>query len=368
MKKSDSALVRQNLRRRYLDYIQKHGSGNRVPRIVEIREALGVTNYMLMKCIKELRQEGLLVCNSRRNGIQLARNIRKRGVVGLFLDQGRSCDYFNSPTFLEGFFHVLGREPGVYIRCLHCPGPAKISGLFREFGLDNLVIVCENKFFSEVYESLSPALRSRTVFCMLDCDFPHDYPENVISEDCFSWIREYVGAAVRRNCRSFIQLVSAPGSPSIELFNEEIRRQGLEWSADRVVVGSHDLRRRIDSLRKKYHVDAVRCMSPLQPTFFSLLKDWPDFRPYMPLYGYKFLAQIVQDSPWLNAEMISEDQEDYLYRMGLFTGEKIRDAIGGDLSFSHVMFPRYFFPDAGRSGGTENLRKNKRNLKKPQLS
>ena len=363
MKKADSTQVRQELRQRYLEYIQNHVDGDRIPPMAEIRRALGVTNYMLMKCMNDLKREGVLFCTSRKTGVHLAPQRLRRKVVGLLIESGRPCEYISNAAWMEGFCHAFARRSDVYIRQVYTTKISNLPGLFKSLGLDALVILASEQTYRKLYAILPEEMRVRTIGCISQKWEPSaKWLENVIWRDRLRWIREYVSAAKRRGCRDFLLIFSGAEEDAqtpCRLLADEIRKQGLEWSSDRLIVGCNDLRKKIENLRQKYPLDAVCCSGvELQSRFFKILKDWQDYRPFMPQFGHNELFEEISNSPWLNTEIVSESEEDYELRLGMETGERAKTLAQNGRVFESYVFPKkYNRQETVNENTTEKLMK-----------
>lgn len=351
MKKADSTRVRQELRQRYLEYVRNHVDGDRIPPMTEIRQALGVTNYMLMKCMNDLKREGVLFCTSRKTGVHLAPQRQRKKVVGLFIESGHPGEYISNAAWMEGFCHAFARRNDVYIRQVYTTKTANLPGLYKSLGLDALVILASDRQYRKLRAILPAEMLDRTIGCISQEWHPcAEWRENIIWRDRLRWAGEYVRAAKRRGCRDFLLIFSGAEEDAripIRLLSDEIRKQGMEWSSDRLIIGCTNLRKKIEQLRKKYPLDAVCCSGiELQSQFFKLLKDWQEYRPFMPQFGHNELYEEIAGSPWLNAEIVSESEESYELRLGLETGERAKKMAQNGGTFESFIFQKKYFGTA----------------------
>ena len=114
MKTAGSARKKVELRERLLKYASEHAENDRIPTVSELREALGVTNYLLLNCMNELIREGLLYRKSRKEGTFLAWH-QKKYVIGLFEDCGGS-GFVDIPAWMSGFYRAFTRTDDFLLR------------------------------------------------------------------------------------------------------------------------------------------------------------------------------------------------------------------------------------------------------------
>ena len=137
MKTSKAASKKVELRERLLKYASEHAENDRIPTVSELREALGVTNYLLLNCMNELIREGLLYRKSRKEGTFLAWH-QKKYVIGLFEDCG-SSGFVDIPAWMSGFYRAFTRTDDFLLRIVQCPTAEKLPAAIRQYGLDSAV-------------------------------------------------------------------------------------------------------------------------------------------------------------------------------------------------------------------------------------
>ena len=309
-----------SFRKDLLNYIQTHADGNRIPTVAELCTALGATSYLIMRGLKELKQEGLLFCPSSKSGTFLT-DVPKKRVIGLLLETGKTCDYINFPSWTAGFLSVIARHEQQYtVRTVHQSKWSDLPKIFEKLGVDVLVAVLSHN--EKTLESVAGPLKSKLLLNFCNMPAPQDpgHFVNAVFYDAATWKTRYVSAAVRHGCRSFLQF--GPKNETSAAFAAEIRRQGLEWEDGRqfATLDEKTLKRKLPKLIEKYHFDAVRCAGGSYQDFFCRqLKDFPGFRPYMPLFGNDHHTELIRNCPWLNSEILMEHLSNYLYRWGRFS-------------------------------------------------
>ena len=333
-------MTKISFRKDLLNYIQSHADGTRIPTVAELCTALGATSYLIMRGLRELKQEGLIFCPSSKSGTFLT-DVPKKRVVGLLLEDGRTCDYINFPAWTAGFLSVFARHEKEYaVRTVHQAKWDDLPKTFEKLGIDVLVAVLSRN--GKIREWDPGPLKSKLLlnFCNMPAPQDLDSRVNAVFYDAETWKTMYVSAAVRHGCRSFLQF--GPKNETSAGFAAEIRRQGLEWDDGRqfATLDEKTLKRRLSKLIEKYQFDAVRCAGGVYQDFFCRqLKDFPGFRPYMPLFGNDHHTELIRNCPWLNSEILMEHLSNYLYRWGMFSAGQAIDMIEKGSVLSGMVFP-----------------------------
>ena len=321
MKTPESARKKVELRERLLNYAREHAENDRIPTVAELREALGVTNYLLLNCMNELIREGLLYRKSRKEGTFLAWH-QKKYVIGLFEDCGGS-GFVDIPAWMSGFYRAFTRTDDFLLRIVQCPTAEKLPAAIRQYGLDSAVwFATTEKNQPGIVESLPETTRAKIICALVTMKAdPVALPRfNSIRIDHDYWAREYVRAAVRHGCRNFL-LVAPPDRVS-EIMRQEIKKAGLVWHPECLISDPEDLREKLPGLVRKYKIDAVRCAGGMQHSFALAVKNMCGFHPFMPVFGSENMYRLMkQDYPWLNTAFIFEHLDDFYERLGFQTGQ-----------------------------------------------
>lgn len=333
MKTAETARKKVELRERFLKYAREHAVGNRIPTVAEFRKELCVTNYMLLSCMNELVREGFLVKKSRREGTFLSGK-KKQRVIGLVLENGAVNEYINSPGWLAGVCRALRGHGNFILRIVQLARPNALPDTMCQLGLD-AVIVNNTAWRRELVKF--PQILDKIVFSVqnfsaTDQQFP---PFNALSIDHDYWPREYVRAAVRKGCRSF--LIFAPPDPVCQTMIDEMNKLGLEWHPECMVSDPVKLKKKLPELIRKYHPDAVRCAGDNYHLFARTVKEFPDFRPLLPFYASDHLEKTMRkEYPWLNLFFLFEPLDDFIFRFGLETGKKAMEMVLSGQPFPSV--------------------------------
>ena len=130
------------LRDRFLRYVQAHtDERDRIPTVAELREALGVTNYMLLRCMNELIREGQLYRKSRKEGTFLSYHVKKH-VIGLIDNSLCGRQYVDDPAWFSGFFRAFTKNTDFILRIVPCRKAPNMnswncgSGILRTPGMN----------------------------------------------------------------------------------------------------------------------------------------------------------------------------------------------------------------------------------------
>ena len=321
MKKTGSGRKKVELRERLLNYAREHAENDRIPTVAELREALSVTNYMLLNCMNELIREGLLYRKSRKEGTFLGWH-QKKYVIGLFVDCGGS-GFVDIPAWMAGFYRAFTRNDDVLLRIVSCPKAENLSEVIRQFGLDSVVwFTTAAKNQAGIVDSLPDNIRAKIICALvtMKADPVVLPPFNSFSIDHDYWAQEYVQAAVRHGCRNFL-IVSPPDHVS-EIMQSEIKKTGLAWHPECLISNPEDLREKLPGLVRKYKIDAVRCAGGMQHRFALAVRHMRGFHPFMPVFGSENMYRLMkQDYPWLNTAFIFEHLDDFYERLGFLTGQ-----------------------------------------------
>ena len=346
MKTAESASKKTELREKFLKYAGEHAIGTRIPTVAEFRIALGVTNYMLSGCMKELLREGFLVKRSCREGLFLS-DVPKKKVIGLILENGAPDEYINQPCWLAGVCSTFRGTEKFLLRSVQLSRLENLPDTVRRLGLDAVIVnpSCPLKLF----DGFSPAMRRRIVFSLMNHG-PSDpglCTENMLNMDHDFWPREYVRAAFRKGCRSFL-LFSEPDTVC-ETMIDEMKKLGMEWHQECLVSDPVKLKRQLPQLIRRYHPDAVRCQGLRHGIFGQIIKEIPGFRPLVPYYGpIERTHSIRKTYPWLNLFLPFEPLDDFHFRLGQETGKKAMELVLSGKPFPSVRLKMKFSPEYKR--------------------
>ena len=322
MKSSESASKKVELRDRILEYARTHAVNDRIPTVAEFRKALGVTNYMLLACMNELIKEGQFYRKSRKEGTFLSVHKRKY-VIGLFNVAGDERGFVDYPAWMSGFFRVFTRNAECLLRLLPRTSPENIPDVMRQYGLDSMVW-CESggQMPVRTLGALPEPVRNRLIYAYLNTgNLPIRMPKvNAIGMDHDYWAREYVRAAVRRGCRNILHV--SPPNRIHEIMLDEMKKRKLPWRDEWLISDPADLPKKLPKLIRKYKFDAVHCAGGMQHSFALAVRDLPDFRPLLPVFGFENMyLQMKRDYPWLNAFFPFEHLDDFFERFGSLAGK-----------------------------------------------
>ncbi len=350
MKTTESAQKKVELRERFLEYARSHAADNRIPTVAELRKALGVTNYMLLSCMNELVREGFLVKKSRREGTFLSVS-PKYHVIGLVLENGAVNEYVNIPAWLAGVCSAFRGQGEFILRTVQLSRLGNLPDAIRGLGLD-AVIVSASSYKKDFYE-FSPQVRDKILFSILQYNLSENIlpAKNTISIDHDYWQREYVRAAVRRGCRSF--LIFSQPDPVSETMIDEMRKLGLEWHEECRIANPEKLKKKLPQLIRKYHPDVVRCTGNNYPIFARAVKEFPEFRPLIPFYAADHIAETMRkDYPWLNLFFLFESLDDFNFRFGQETGKKAMEMVLAGKPFRSIRLRMRHSSEADPQQGT----------------
>ena len=357
MKTVETAKKKVELREKFLEYAKAHASGNRIPTVAEFRRALGVTNYMLSGCMNELVLQGFLVRKSRREGTFLSSGPNKK-VIGLLLENGTPNEYINQPGWLAGVCHAFRGNGDCLLRSVQLSRLENLPDTIRQLGLDAVIVnPCGSL---ELFEEFSPQVRSKIFFSILNQGPSEKLPwvENTVGRDHDFWPREYVRAAFRKGCRSFL-LFSEPDI-ICETMIDEMGKLGMEWHPECLVSDPEKLKKRLPRLIRKYHPDAVRCQGLRHSTFAETIKNIPDFRPLVPFFGpIERTRSLRKMYPWLNLFSPFEPLDDFFYRIGEETGKKTLEAVRSGKPFPPVRLRMEYSPEYKRLIAKTKLQKGR---------
>lgn len=329
MKTGDSIRKKTELRERFMRYALAHAQNGRIPTVAEFRQALGVTNYMLLNCMNELTREGVIYKKSRKEGTFLTEG-QTRSVIGLLIEQGRENEYINTPSWLSGFCGAFSHQSDFILRLVQLPADGDKSALIRRLGLDILVVTTlssNNAALQFEDEKIVYALTGMTENCQ------DPLPENnVISVDEEFWIREYVRTAFRLGKKNFA--IIAPEDTITRVMIDEIELRGLVWNPECHLTDTRMLKKKLPEIVKKYNINAVRCTGKYLADFAGAVKKMPDFRPFFPYFGTEDVyRKIRSDYPWLECSFLFEHLDDFYTRLGKICAEKVFDAVRTGRSF-----------------------------------
>lgn len=321
MKTTGTAKKKVELRERFLKYAWEHAVNDRIPTVAEFRNALGVTNYLLLDCMNELVKEGQIYRKSRKEGTFLSYH-QKKYVVGLFDNTSGGKGFVDVPAWMSGFFRAFTRTEDFLLRIVPVSKAENLPEAVRQFGLDSVVWYTTSSGTHAVLARLPEPIRKKVIYALV-CMKVSAAPQggiNTIEIDHDYWPREYVRAAVRRGCRNFL-MVSQPDRVC-ETMLDEMRKLGLTWHPECLISDPEELPEKLPELVRKYKIDAVRCAGGMQHCFALAVKDMPQFQPFMPVFGTETMyRQIRKDYPWLKASFIFEHLDDFYDRMGFLTGK-----------------------------------------------
>lgn len=322
MKTAESARKKVELRERFMHYATKHAENDRIPTVTELRKALGVTNYMLLNCMKELAREGLIYRKSRKEGTFLSVH-KKKYVVGFCDSHFEKQGFIDLPAWMSGFTRAFTRNEDFLLRFVRCSTLKKLPAVIRQYGLDTLVWYTSGpEDLRSSICSLPQEIQNKLILAPVNIVHGTDtLPQyNAVGIDHDFWPREYVRAAIRHNCRSFL-MVSAKDRISQVMINE-IRKQGLSFHEECFISSPGDMKEKLPRLIRKYKIDAVRCAGGMQHSFALAIKAMPSFRPFLPFFGSEGIyQQMKRDYPWLNVYFLFEHLDDFYDRMGFLTGK-----------------------------------------------
>ena len=270
------------LREHFLKYAREHAVNSRIPTVRELRQALGVSNYMLLNCMNDLIREGVLYRKSRKEGTYLADNF-SRYVIGLLLDGAVRNDYLEQPGWMSGFCRAFMGRSNFFIRLISLPQNMTLEEQIRKFGLSALVIRFDKEMKNIFPPDMSDEIRNRIICSVggFDVRFDDLPQKNVLAPDREYWPREYVRAAVRRGCRRFVLL----GRDDFvnEVMIDEMHKQGMEWSEDCRISNPGRIAPVLDKLIRKYRIDAIRCGGAYESFLAEFFRKTPSFRPFLPV-------------------------------------------------------------------------------------
>ena len=349
MKTTESTRKKLELRERFLKYARSHAVDSRIPTVAELRKALGVTNYMLLNCMNELVREGFLCKKSRRDGTFLS-NGPKHYVIGLVLDNGAVNEYVNIPAWLGGVCSAFRGHGDFILRTVQLSRLGNLPDAIRGLGLDAVIVNPER--YVKGFDEFTPQVRSKILFSILNYSDPEQvFPaENTLSIDHDYWPREYVRAAVRKGCRSF--LLFAPPDPICRTMIDEMEKLGLEWHPECLIADPAKLKKKLPQLIRKYHPDAIRCTGSNYPFFARTAKEFPEFRPLIPYYATDHVRESMRkEYPWLNLFFLFESLDDFNFRFGLETGRKAMEMILTGKPFPSVRLRMERSPETDSGSG-----------------
>ena len=322
MKTAESARKKVELRERFMRYATTHAENDRIPTVKEFREALGVTNYMLLNCMQERAREGLIYRKSRKEGTFLSVH-KKKYVVGFCDSNFEKQGFIDLPSWMTGFTRAFTRNQDFLLRFVQCNTLKILPTVIRQYGLDAMVW-----YTSKPEDLLAPVrglpqeIQDKLILSPVNIVRGTDsLPQyNTVGIDHDFWPREYVRAAVRHNCRNFL-MVSARDRIS-QIMIDEIRKQGLSFHEECFISSPADMEEKLTRLIRKYKIDAVRCAGGMQHSFALAIKNMSSFRPFLPVFGSEEIyRQMKKDYPWLNAFFLFEHLDDFYDRMGFLTGK-----------------------------------------------
>ena len=343
MKTAETTRKKVELREKFLQYARMHASEGRIPTVAEFRKALGVTNYMLSGCMNELVREGVLVRKSRREGTFLSSGPKEK-VIGLVLENGASNEYINQPGWLSGVCSAFCGAGDFLLRSIQLVRLENLPDTVRQLGLDAVII--KRYSVPEIFDGFPPEIRKKTVFSILDrpSSDPPSRAENTLSMDHDFWPREYVRAAVRKGCRSFL-LFSEPDNVCKAMI-DEMGKLGMEWHPECLVSDPAKLKKQLPRLVRKYHPDAVRCQGFRHSMFAQAAKEISGFRPLVLCYGpADRIRSLRKNFPWLDLFPVFEPLDDYFFRFGLETGKKTMEFVRSGKPFPSVRLRMNFSPE-----------------------
>ena len=332
MKTCHSGCKKNELRERFLRYAIEHAQEGRIPTVAEFRRALGVTNYMLLNCMKELEKEGVIYKKSRKEGTFLS-NGGSKSVVGLIIEQGRENEYVNNPSWLSGFCGEFSHQCDYLLRMIQIPSDGDIPALIRRLGLDALVILSNGPFRKKGKPCDSKIVYALTGMAE-NCGI--ELPEyNTVSVDSEHWIREYVKAGVKSGKRNFA--IIAPEDALSSVMIGEIKQQGLPWNEECHLTDCKTLKKKLPEIVSKYKIDAVRCTGKYQPDFSAAAEKIQNFHPFFPYFGTESVYRKQQENKSAPAcSFIFEHLDDFYTRQGKITAQKVFEMIRSGKEFSSI--------------------------------
>lgn len=323
MKNSSSKKI--DLRARFLKYAQTHARNDRLPTVREMRQALGVTNYMLMNCMNELTREGIIYCPSRKEGTFFTSHHKKYS-VGLFMDNAGVYGGIGLPAWVSGFFQAFSYCDDFFVRMIPFSRKINLENVFRQYGLDAAVFYPGTEQNMHKYLSEIPGeLKKRIITSVPKVITTQSLPEgNTICTDLDHWVREFVRSAIVHECRNFL-FFSPPGIVC-DILLDEIRKNDLPFHEECHIQSVEILQEKLPSLIRKYKINAVFCKGGMYHQFASVIKGIPSFRPYMPLFGSENMYKLMKEEyPWMNASFIFEHLSDFYRRQGETAGKALME-------------------------------------------
>lgn len=337
MKSSPDNRKKVELRDRFLRYVQAHtDERDRIPTVAELREALGVTNYMLLRCMNELIREGQLYRKSRKEGTFLSYHVKKH-VVGLIDNALGGRQYVDDPAWFSGFFRAFTKNTDFVLRIVPCRKLEELPLVFRQYGLDSAVLHGTSGFKEPAHfpDCLPENIRKKLI---LVYSSPVDTAEprpafNAIEMDHDYWPREYVRAAARRGCRHFL-ILAKQNDPVTGIMLDEMKKRHLPWSPECQISDPDELPKKLPGLIRKYGIDAVRCAGGMQHSFALAVRNIPGFHPFFPLFGFENMyRQMQEEYPWLKASFLFEHLDDFYERLGFLSGKAAIELAGTGTPF-----------------------------------
>ena len=304
------------LREQFVKYVRVHAVNSRIPTVRELRQALEVSNYMLLNCMNDLIREGVLYRKSRKEGTYLA-PVFSRYVIGLMQAGAVRNDYLEQPGLMAGFCRAFMGRSNFFIRLISPPQNISLEEQIRKFGLSALVVRSAHDIRNIVAQDMSDEIRSRIICSVGGFDVRFDdLPEyNVLVPDREYWPREDVRAAKRRGCRRFVLL----GKDDFvnEVMIDEMHKQGMEWSDDCRISNPGRVNQMLEKLICQYPVDAVRCGGAYESYLAEFFRATPSFRPFLPVLD-PVRAECVWGgiSPAVNYTAIFETPDLFMERFG----------------------------------------------------
>lgn len=328
MKNSSSVRKKTELRERFLRYAVEHAQDGRIPTVVELRQALGVTNYMLLNCMNELVKEGVIYRKSRKEGTFLSKGNTK-SVIGLVIEQGRENEYINTPSWLAGFCGEFSCQCDFLLRMIQLPADGDLGAVIRGLGLDALVILSGSR-----YCKADATYNAKIIHSMTGTTENYGIllpPNNIISVDSEYWIREYVRSSVRINRCNFAAI--SPDDELNAVMVDEIRKQKLPWNAECHFADSRNFKKKLPEIIKKYNINAVRCTGKYHFDFASAVKKISGFQAIFPYFASENIYRKLQNDCELDCFYVFEHLDDFYKRMGKITAQKTVEMIRSGKQF-----------------------------------
>lgn len=318
---------KQCFREKLLVYMREHSLNGRIPSIDQMRIELKTTNYLLMRYINEFVFEHILrKGNSRKEGIYFSETSRPF-VIGILLETGRPCEYINSSDLFTGFFSIFRHNRDDFIlRTIQLPKLSNLSAVIKDMNLDFLVAFGCLESVQKVIKVLPQEILSKVLFNIVDTSYY--YPKqpipvpNLICLDWDFWYDSYIKAAKGHYCTHFIQF--SENDSSIDIFAENLKKNGLEWNKKCAITKLSDLHRKLPILKKKYNIDAIRCSGgKFWIYWFNYVQDHPEESLYMPVYGWERQLSNIRKLGNSDIDILFESLEDFLHYWGVTAGETV---------------------------------------------